>query len=252
MHHLTKPRCRAPALALLAFSLASSVAAQDSAAPAAVEAVALQRASVGSGIGYGVDADRPRSQGQAQAESAAADKPRQHLGEAKEGTSWLPFTSRGYVGVGVGRSDFHSDCGAAGFPCRAARPSLHLYTGGMFGDVLGLEAGYRFLGRAERGGGRTEVQALGLSLVGRLPVGPLSLFAKAGVAYGRSQVSASTASLLATGSARGWGGTWGAGAAWELRPDSALVLEWASLELPMAGVGKQSIENTSIGFVHHF
>ncbi len=239
-------------LAPLALAAAASVAAQDDATATRVGTAAVVHTSVGQGIGYGVDAERPRERVVAQAAPARGTAPPARGGVAPRRSSWLPYTHSGYAGVNVGTSAFDADCGAGGFSCKANRPSLHAYTGGMFNDFLGLELGYRYLGRAERGGGRTEAQGLGLAMVGRLPAGPLHVFAKAGLAYTQSRVSASPASLLPTGSSRGWAGTYGAGAGWDLTPSSALVLEWTSLELPFAGAGKQSVENTSIGFVHHF
>lgn len=251
MHPSRRHRLRRP-LAALALAAAASVAAQDDAMPMAGGSAAVAHTSVGQGIGYGVDAERPRDRIVAQAAPPRVPASSASVDVAERRTSWLPYTRSGYVGLNVGRSAFDEDCGAGGFSCQAQRPSLHLYTGGMFNDFLGLELGYRHLGRAERGGGRTEAQGVGLGLVGRLPVGPLHAFAKAGLAYTQSRVSASPASLLPTGSSRGWAGTYGAGVGWDLTPSSALVLEWASLELPFAGAGKQAVENTSIGFVHQF
>ena len=239
-------------LAALALAAAASAAAQDIATPTLVGAGAAAHTSVGQGIGYGVDAERPRDRIVAQASPRRVPAASAGAVATDTRTSWLPYTHSGYVGVNVGKSAFDADCGAGGFSCKADRPSVHVYTGGMFNEFLGLELGYRYLGQAERGGGRTEAQGVGLGLVGRLPAGPFHVFAKAGLAYTQSRVSATPASLLPTGSSRGWAGTYGAGVGWDLTPSSTLVLEWDSLELPFAGAGKQSVENTSIGFVHHF
>ena len=245
-----RSRIRCSALAVLALAAAAPVSAQDGAsAPDAAAAVPTRSTVVGGGIGYGVDAEQQRSPVMAQAQRDATLPPSAGI---EDGATWQRSARRGYVGVAVGQSAFDTDCGARAFACKDARPALHLFAGSLWGDHFGLELGYRFLGRAERGGGHTEAQTVGLSLVGRLPLGPLDLFAKTGLAYGRTRVSADPASRLPTGQAGGWSGTWGAGLSWGLTPASALVLEWASVELPMAGAGRPAIENISIGFVRHF
>ena len=248
MLHPDRPRIRGPALAILA--LAASLSAQGSPlAPDAEAMVQTRSTSVGGGIGYGVDAERQHNPVVAQARREPAQPP---LVGIEEGAPWRRSARRGYVGVGVGQSAFDADCGAGGFDCKRARPALHLFAGSMWDDTYGLELGYRFMGRAERGGGHTEAQSVGVSLVGRLAMGPLSVFAKAGLAYGRTRVSADPVSRLPTSQEGGWSGTWGTGLSWGLTPASALLLEWASVELPMGGAGRSAIENTSIGFLHHF
>lgn len=250
MHHLHRHRLQRP-LAALALAVVASSAAQGSETLGATEA-AVAGTSVGGGIGYGVDADRPRSRVLAQAAPSRERASPAGLDVAESSASWLPSTPTGYAGLNVGRTSFGQSCGAGGFSCKQARPSLHLYAGGMLNHFLGLDLGYRFLGRAERGGGRTEAQSLGLGLRGLLAAGRWHLFAKLGLEHAQSRVSASPASLLPTGSARGWVGSYGAGVGWDMTPASALVLEWASVELPFAGAGKQAVDNTSVGFVHHF
>lgn len=248
MLHPDRSRIRRPALAILALAAASALAQQAVPAPEDPTAAPAPRStSVGRGIGYGVDAERQRVAAQVPRDTAPSP-----LTKPDEAAPWQRSARRAYAGAAVGQSTVDADCGAGAFECSGARPALHLFAGSSWNDNFGLELGYRFLGRAERGGGHAEAHSLGLSLVGQLPVGPLGLFAKAGVAYGRTRVSADPASGLRTGPAGGWSGSWGGGLSWGLTPASSLVLEWASVELPIAGTGKSAFETTSIGFVHHF
>lgn len=169
-------------------------------------------------------------------------------------SSWsaIPYSSHGYFGINVGKPDYENGCGVGGFSCSDSTTSFNLYTGGMFNNYFGAEIGYVNFGKAKRGGGRTEAHGINLSLVGRVPVGPVHLFGKVGTTYGRTEVSASALSGIPSGKESGWEGSYGAGVGFDLSPRSSIVLEWARHELRFAGVGKREIDTTSIGYLHRF
>lgn len=104
----------------------------------------------------------------------------------------------------------------------------------------------------ERGGGKAEAHGINLSLVGRLPLGVVHLFGKVGTTYGRSEVSASPLSGIATGKASGWEGSYGAGIGFDLSPRSSIVLEWNRYDVRFVGIGKREVDTTSIGYMHRF
>lgn len=166
--------------------------------------------------------------------------------------SVIPYTSHGYVGLNLGRSDYDLGCGAGGFGCDSKGNAVNIYTGGMFNRYIGAELGYVHLGRMDRGGGRTEAQGINLSLVGRVPLGVVHLFGKVGGVYGRTEVTASPLSGLATGKASGWEGSYGAGLGFDLSPRSSIVVEWNRYDMRFVGVGKQKVETTSVGYMHRF
>ena len=165
--------------------------------------------------------------------------------------SVIPYTSHGYVGVNVGKPDYDLGC-VGGFGCSDSSTSYHLYTGGMFNRYFGAELGYVNLGDMERGGGKAEAHGINLSLVGRLPLGVVHLFGKVGTTYGRSEVSASPLSGVATGKASGWEGSYGAGIGFDLSPRSSIVLEWNRYDVRFVGIGKREVDTTSIGYMHRF
>ena len=101
-------------------------------------------------------------------------------------------------------------------------------------------------------GGTTRAQGLNLSLVGRVPVGPVNLFGKLGTTYGRTKVSADAASGVVTGKDSGWNGAYGVGIGFDLTPSSSIVLEWERHDFDFAGIGRQPVKATSIGYVHRF
>lgn len=169
-----------------------------------------------------------------------------------DGYSWLPGTRRGYVGINLGRADYGNPCGTGGFGCDNPKLAGKIYSGGMFNDFLGMELGYLHMGRADRAGGRTDAQGLNLSLMGRVPFGQFNAFVKGGATYGRTHVSAAGASGVPTGTATGWGASYGAGVGYELSRNAGLVLEWERHDFRFRGVGKQEVEATTIGYVHRF
>lgn len=142
------------------------------------------------------------------------------------GQSQLPGTSSGYVGIGLGMPKYRTSCGIGGFECDDPDVGLHLFTGGMVNDIFGVELGYLRMGSAERAGGRTSAQGVNLSAVVRAPLAPFNLFAKAGVTYGRTDVTSNVLSGLPSGRDSGLGGSYGAGVGYDLSTRSGVLLEW--------------------------
>lgn len=165
--------------------------------------------------------------------------------------SLLPFTRRGYVGLNLGRSEFDTGC-AIGFECGQPSLSGSIYTGGLLNEWLGAELGYMNSGTADRSGGTTRAQALSLSAVGRIPLGSFNVYGKLGAAWGETRVSASPLSGVVEGKERGWGPVYAIGAGFDFTRNSGVVLEWSRHELPFAGLGRQPIDTTSLGYVFRF
>jgi hypothetical protein len=168
------------------------------------------------------------------------------------GYSLIPYSTGGYLGLNVGRPDYDLGCGLGGLSCSDGSTSFNLYTGGMFNQYLGAEIGYVNLGKMRRGGGTSKAQGVNLSLVGRLPLGAFNVFGKLGTTYGRTEVTATPLSGIATGKASGWAGSYGAGVGYDLSPRSSIVLEWARYDMRFVGVGKREVNTTSLGYVHRF
>ncbi|MBI5721175.1 MAG: outer membrane beta-barrel protein [Burkholderiales bacterium] len=168
------------------------------------------------------------------------------------GSSLLPWAQQGYVGINVGKPELGNDCGLGGFGCDDGDASVHLYTGAMFNQWLGLEVGYLNFGRAERAGGRTRAQGINLSAVARVPVGPVNLFAKGGGTYSRTEVTANALSGVPTGKASGWGAAYGGGVGYDFGRNSSVVLEYTRQDFEFAGVGRKAANATSLGYVYRF
>jgi len=166
--------------------------------------------------------------------------------------SVLPYTQQGYIGLNLGAADYSTRCGGSAFSCNNPDVALHLYTGGMFNEWLGIEFGYLNTGSADRAGGRAKAQGVNASLLARVPIGPIQLFAKGGTTYGRTRVSSDPLSGVPTGKASGWGGSYGAGVGYDFGANSTVVAEWNRTEYRFAGVGRKPVQTTSLGYVYRF
>lgn len=164
--------------------------------------------------------------------------------------SLIPYSTGGYVGVNVGQPDFDTPCFGA-FSCSDNTTSYKLYTGGMFNQYVGGELAYVNMGRAKRADGRTEAYGINLSLVGRMPLGGFNLFGKVGTTYGRTKTTAALATIP-TGKESGWGGSYGVGVGFDLTRASSIVLEWERHDFRFSGLGRQSVDSTTLGYVHRF
>ncbi len=139
--------------------------------------------------------------------------------------SWIPYTSYGYVGVGVGHSNFDINC-APGFSCDDTETGLKIFTGGKFSRMFGVEAAYVYLGKAEANGGKNKAQGVNVSLVGNLPIGDMfNIYAKVGGIYGWTDTSAS-APGVATGDRHGLNASYGAGVQVDLNRNWAVQGDW--------------------------
>lgn len=156
-------------------------------------------------------------------------------------------TDRGYVGAHVGRSDYKLSCGTGAFACDTRDTSARLSLGHYLSPNMGLEMSLFDGGKVSRLGGATRARSVDLALFGRVPVGPVHAFAKAGVAHGRTTTSVDPLSAAASGKASGWGPMVGAGLSWDFSKSMALVGEWERRKLRFAGGEKSNVDNTSLG-----
>lgn len=167
-------------------------------------------------------------------------------------SSWIPYTTNGYIGLNLGRSDFKSGCGVLGQPCDRKDTMGHVYLGGYFKPNVGAEIGYFDMGDATRGGGRTSVEGINISLVGRVPLTQsFSLYGKLGPTYGRTRVSSTAGSGIGAGSENGWGVGYALGVSWDMSRSWSTVLEWQRQSVPFP-VGRGTVDATSLGIRYNF
>jgi OOP family OmpA-OmpF porin len=149
-----------------------------------------------------------------------------HAQSTSQRSSWIPYTTSGYVGLNVGQSDYRADC-APGSNCDDSATSGKLYVGGMFNEWLGLELGYVHLGEVDRSGGVVRAHGVNVSLVGKVPMGnnsPYLLYGRLGTTYGRTKNESPIPGYSGTGTA--WKPAWGVGVGYQFTPQWAVVLDY--------------------------
>jgi Outer membrane protein beta-barrel domain len=82
--------------------------------------------------------------------------------------------------------------------------------------------------------------------VGRAPIGPVSVFAKAGGTYGRTEVTADLLSGVSSGKDSGTGVSVGAGIGYDINQNSSVVVEYGRHDVHFVGVGREPVELTSL------
>ena len=116
-----------------------------------------------------------------------------------------------YLGASVGQSsvEFDDNIGGQNLNFDASATGFKAIAGWRFIDWLAVEANYVDLGSGDDNGIETDVNGVSLSAVGFLPVGPVDLFARAGIIDWSGDVKSQT---FGNGSDDGTDLTYGVGA----------------------------------------
>lgn len=157
-----------------------------------------------------------------------------------------------YIGLSAGRTAADIDCGTALYSCDRHDTSYKLTLGRHFAPFLGGEVSVLQGGKAARGGGTTSMEAADAFLIGRLPVGPLQVFAKGGLSYSHTDTSSGVLSGLTDGTASGWAPAYGVGVSVDVLPSVSVVAELERRRMEFAGEGRQNVDNTSLGLRYKF
>ena len=141
-------------------------------------------------------------------------------------SSWLPGTSYGYVGAGVGHSKYETSC-APGFACDHTDIGYKIFTGGKISRVIGVEVGYVYLGKGTANGGDETAQGINLSLVGNIPIGDrFNVYGKVGGIYGWTNTETAPLSGQGGGDEHGLNWSFGAGVQFDLSRNWAVQADW--------------------------
>lgn len=164
-----------------------------------------------------------------------------------------PWQSRfwGYTGLSVGGGNYNLSC-IPGLACDEDTGVVKLFAGGRFNNVIGFEAGYVNLGKAQFGGGDAEAHGLNLSLVAGFPLGTnTSVFGKLGTTYGRTKVSG-TVPAVQTGSEDDWGLSYGIGAQLGLTDRWAVRVDADRYRFQFLNSGRRNIDTLTVGVQYRF
>jgi len=140
--------------------------------------------------------------------------------------SWLPYTSYGYVGGGIGRSKYDVSC-APGFSCDDSDVGYKIFTGGKVSRIVGVEVGYVYLGKAAANGGSQKAQGINFSVIGNLPIGDkFNVYAKVGGIWGWTSTSTSPLSGQGGGDDHGLNWSYGLGVQFDVTKNWAVQGDW--------------------------
>ena len=157
----------------------------------------------------------------------------------------------GHAGISFGQSKFDLTC-PSGFSCDDKDQFFKLYAGGRFNNAIGLEVGAMNFGKFAAGGGEFDGWGADAAIVAGIPIGAnSSVFAKLGVVYARTEVSADPASGIVTGKERGFGGRWGLGAQVGLTKEWALRADFDRYRVPLPG-DHEDVEALTLGVQYTF
>lgn len=171
-----------------------------------------------------------------------------------------------YIGGNVGQAQYRTSCDNVPVSCDDNDLGWRAFAGWQFHRNFAIEGGYFDLGKAEARGfvGAVEANAGAkvhgweLLAVGLLPLNPqFSLFAKAGVARTRVNVSGSAAlgstTLSTSSSDTSTDFTFGVGAQYLFTPHLGARLEWQRYnDVGGGNTGKDDIDLFSGGLMYRF
>jgi len=153
-----------------------------------------------------------------------------------------------YFDLNAGQSDFSLGNGIGIWDNDEGDTSYSAHIGSYFNDNVGMEIGYTDFGSVNRAGGNTKARGISLSLVGKFPVSPsFNLLGKIGTTYSDTDTSANQFSGVATGSANGFGLSYGVGAEYKFTPKWSALLQYESHEVQFAGDNSERIGVTTLG-----
>jgi OOP family OmpA-OmpF porin len=160
-----------------------------------------------------------------------------------------------YISINVGTSDLARPITGAGvFGSSAQGRSYSLSSGHYFpGENYGFELGYTDFGSTDRNNGKTKVDGINLSLIGRMPISSnFNLLGKIGTTYGRTTVDASQASGAATGTEQGFDWSYGVGAEVVFNPEWSAVLQYDEHFVKYVASSNERVSATTLGLRYRF
>lgn len=164
-----------------------------------------------------------------------------------------------YAGAAIGRSDYRIDTtGATSADTKDTAGKV--FVGATITPHLDVEAALFDLGRTSGSvvvpgvgtvNASARVRGIGVSGVLSAPVGPVSLFAKAGIANVRARAETSGNTVL-PGSESSWQTTLGFGVSYPIASQFAVRGEWERVRTRFPGGEKDNVDLLSVGVSYRF
>jgi opacity protein-like surface antigen len=173
--------------------------------------------------------------------------------QAQSGPYGLVAPGSSYLELGIGQSDYSLGNGIGVFDSDDGDTAYSIRGGSFFNANLGMEIGYTNFGKVNRAGGSTKAEGINLSLVGRMPLSPsFNVLGKIGTTYSHTSVSSDPASLVAAGSEKDFGLSYGIGAEYLITPQWSGVLQYESTKMQFAGDRSDRVGLTSLSARYRF
>lgn len=172
-----------------------------------------------------------------------------------DGYSWLPYTTRGYIGISGGQAEIGDMACSPLYSCDDSSDRvIKAYTGGMFNEHFGIELAYFNTGNIDRSGGRVRAHGGNLSLIAQAPLGSMAaVYAKVGATYAWTKTSVGPLAVgIPGGNESDAGPSYGAGVRINASRNWAFVLEWERHSLNFAGDDKNGTKLTTLGVQYRF
>ena len=151
-----------------------------------------------------------------------------------------------YLELKGGPNEFKADCGNL-YRCDKKSTQYGVSFGQQVSPNYGYEVGYTDFGSMSRGGGDTQAQGVNLSVVGRIPLDRLAVFAKVGATYARTQTDTALISDIRGGNAYGWGANYGAGVSLDVTEGISVVGQWEETRLKLADDRDARVHGVNVG-----
>jgi opacity protein-like surface antigen len=164
-----------------------------------------------------------------------------------------------YAGASIGQSDYRIDTTGAS-SADTTDTAGKVFFGARFTPLLGVEAAVFDLGRTSGSifvpglgtvDASAQVRGIGVAGVLSAPVGPVALFAKAGIAYVRASAEANVSTGL-PGSESSWQPTLGLGVSYPLTGQLSVRGEWERMRARFPGGEADHVDLLSVGLSYRF
>lgn len=162
--------------------------------------------------------------------------------------------SKPYIGLSAGKSDFSAGNNNNGiFSSDQNDSAYRINLGSYFNPNWGADLAYTDFGKVSRSGGSTRADAWSLAAVGKFPMSnSVNFQGKIGASFGRTTVTSSAASGVASGDATGVGILFGLGLEFVMTPQWSALLEYDSHNMKFAGDRYDRVGLATVGVRYAF
>ncbi|RZI85890.1 MAG: porin family protein [Rubrivivax sp.] len=164
---------------------------------------------------------------------------------------WSPRTSNPHVGLSIGKAHFGMPC-IEGLVCKRSGKAITVYAGGDFSQRWGFELAYMRMSNLERDGNAVRVKGLNLNLIGELPLSSLwRLTGRIGTNYAWTRMAQAANVQEPTGSARGFGLSYGTGVSVDVAQGWTASADWNRHDFKFV-TGRDKVDTATLSLRYRY